>query len=1101
LTLSSLPFDLLGQVGPILAWAEGDFGSRLPIAWSARERPFRDRERGWLLGELPTYSYDNVDDIVSGARREHRRQSRRPAKLPKQRQSGVPSLSPPPNFDLIDCFRFLNEYFFLWNGTEPCIRDGRMEDLHELALRLPLGHIVRHSHAQAVSEGVMSFEEALRLPELVTLLPSNSFGMRSVVRQGLSESHLHLKAVVSAEETWADNLLKPITSSAIRGRNQEERRLLLLNLFAGRLLALAVWMSLAKSRASRKGESPGDATAVQPRQLLTLMDSIYFARSEEEEREAARTLLRKIQICVTGNRRPGENDDSEFNTEGSAGFPSEPWEGTPRPVPVVNLQIDPQFRFLLRWISPTSHRLDEGWKTGHLPGNVPEDLRRRQDFVHRLHLAAHLQLVRLSARQEQHKAQGESSREKDLRQGEKKLEEDPRRHFLHEALYRYMVCRTHHWQMVTQRGQTTGLSFFREFYGAPQRKLRHLSALQEADLVFERLRGWRGLRVLEGRVGPPDSAQDLVPWILAYARPRGRRLDKFGLVVHFKKEHEHLEDKGLGGKLEPPVPRLRWGLRRRRVRGEAMRLYRLLRRPTPVVPFIVGIDACNLELATPPEVFAPVFRFLRELPISTTRQGHRRNRFSPFYDLEPKIQRLSDGRRLGMTYHVGEDFRHLLSGLRAIHEVVKFLAPQPGDRLGHGTALALEPEIWLEHNGYQAVLSKMEWLDTLVWVHHFLGPGDRVVGQLGFEDTIQRLSWEIYSSALSSLYDPLGLERRRRHTGPVDTFEQPHRGLLDWDWSPLALWDAWTLRQLDPYAVDLTALLQGEFKMRSSQGFCEEDRRWDSVQERILRKCKKTIGSRNAHLLLALYWLSPKVKANGEQTIVVDMQEQGPLWLALCSRAEEKMKGIIQEREMIVEVNPSSNRIIGPMARYEQHHLFQLTLDENQRLARGVRVSVNTDNPAVCNTTLAHEYYLVGEILMKRGVPEAEVVRWLEWLRKNGEDYCFARQLPTVENNPDMRDLVDWLRRIRPGVLEARTRPEKRRAFWTWHRDTALRRLGFSSRQIDSQPELLERWVALSARIEDLQGRESSASGIVGDLEEQIQKARSDLETLEQSCR
>ena len=350
-----------------------------------------------------------------------------------------------------------------------------------------------------------------------------------------------------------------------------------------------------------------------------------------------------------------------------------------------------------------------------------------------------------------------------------------------------------------------------------------------------------------------------MPWILAYAQPDDRRIRKFGLVIHFKKEDESREDTGFR-RGPQPVPKLRWGKRRRLIRAEAIRLYQLLRQPRPFTPFVVGIDACNLELATPPEVFAPIFRFLRDLPI---RLSGDRKRFSPYFDLEPTIRRLVEDRRLGMTYHVGEDFRHLLSGLRAICEVVDFLAPQPGDRLGHGTALALHPRDWLEHNGYQAVLPKLEWLDTLVWVHHFLGPGDDLVGELALEDRIQRLSWDIYGRAMESEYDPLDLDPPDA-TRDFETLSQllrvtpgsfvpalyqqldkhletrsGRRRLLDWNWSPLTLWDAWRLRQLDPYTVDLKKLLKGKLEARPLTGFSIEERRWHLIQRRLIEELSR----------------------------------------------------------------------------------------------------------------------------------------------------------------------------------------------------------------------------------------------------------------------
>ena len=1090
MSLSKLPFDILGQVGPVLAWVERADGGPLPDTWTSVVRPFKERENGWLLRELPTYSYDNVDEIVIGTRFRHRRRAMRPAKLPflEDRHRGV--LDPPFDYDLLHAFRRLNEHFLIWNGTEPCIRAGRMEELHELALRLPAGHIVRHGHARAVAEGVISFEDALALPENITFLPSNAFGLRSVVRKGLSESHLHLGGVTSAEETWADSLLKPVSPSSIRGSSPEERRLLVLNLFAGRILAIAIWMSLLDEEAG---------TQVRPVQLLDLLDRLYFARNQHEERLAALQLQQAIRDAIYGRaagplpedatrkekdqraqradqlktlrKQYGDNKSEEELKDQAQEIDRlrqeeideriQTWLGAT----LIAQRVPREYRFLLRWISPTAWRVREMAKERGegLPGNLPEGLDDRHKLVHRLHLAAHLRLVQLSTRFK--------PGQRDIRgPGEKR--QDTRRHFLHRALFRYLVCRTHHWQLATEQGHTTGLRHFKKYFDSPQRKPKDITTLQKAEVVFDRLRHWRGLRVLEGRVSPPESTHDLVPWILAYARPEDRRIQKFGLVAHFKKEPEDQEDRVFSSSLPSPALRLRWGKRRRRVRDEGMRLYRLLRRPTPITPFVVGIDACNLELATPPEVFAPVFRFLREFPISL--MGDPRH-FSPYVSLDESIRKLVGNRRLGMTYHVGEDFRHLLSGLRAICEVVDFLAPNPGDRLGHGTALALAPERWLDHNGFQAVVPKLEWLDTLVWVHHFLGPGDNLVGELAIEDHIQRLSWEIYSPAVAKKYDPLGFDQGNVWRGRerrVSEKRLRRRGLLDWDWSPLTLWDAWNLRQLDPYSLDLKGLLQGTLDLKTTWIYTEEERRWHSVQERVMREVRREIGSRNAFMLLALYWLDPGVRQRGNEITVIDMQERRGEWLELCNRVEDKMKTLIHDKELVVEANPSANRIIGPMASYDQHHVFQLTLDDDQRLSRQVRVSINTDNPAVCNTTLAHEHYLVGEILIARGVPEAEVVKWLEWLRQNGEDYNFVRRLKTPEESPDMRRLLDWLRSIRKSVREARTREAKRQAFWRWLQETRLRAHGFDSKRIAKEPEILERILSLELRSSEVAGAE-----------------------------
>ena len=283
--------------------------------------------------------------------------------------------------------------------------------------------------------------------------------------------------------------------------------------------------------------------------------------------------------------------------------------------------------------------------------------------------------------------------------------------------------------------------------------------------------------------------------------------------------------------------------------------------------------------------------------------------------------------------------------------------------------------------------------------------------------------------------------------------------------------------------------------MRPQRIYTEEDRRWMQVQERIMRGIRRNVGSRNAYLLLALYWLDPQVRRQGNDITVVDMQEQRSLWLELCQRVGRRMKTLIHQKELVVEANPSSNRIIGPMAAYDQHHLFHLTLDDDRCLSRQVRVSVNTDNPAVCNTTLAHEHYLMGEVLIRQGIPEAEVVEWLEWLRQNGEAYNFARRLKTPEESSEMRRLLEWLRGVHKSVREARTREEKRRAFWTWLRETRLRAHGFDREQIDRDPNLLERLVAVEARLRNHRGNldHESLLRALGDGE-----AEGRIETLEE---
>lgn len=67
------------------------------------------------------------------------------------------------------------------------------------------------------------------------------------------------------------------------------------------------------------------------------------------------------------------------------------------------------------------------------------------------------------------------------------------------------------------------------------------------------------------------------------------------------------------------------------------------------------------------------------------------------------------------TYHVGEDFPHLISGIRAVDEAVAFLELRHGDRIGHATAIGINPEYWLNRMPDRCYLEVGCLLDDLVF--------------------------------------------------------------------------------------------------------------------------------------------------------------------------------------------------------------------------------------------------------------------------------------------------------------------------------------------------------------------------------------------------
>jgi len=103
----------------------------------------------------------------------------------------------------------------------------------------------------------------------------------------------------------------------------------------------------------------------------------------------------------------------------------------------------------------------------------------------------------------------------------------------------------------------------------------------------------------------------------------------------------------------------------------------------------VGLDAAGNELYSRPEAFSHSFSLIR------------------------KTLKNKD-KKIGITFHAGEDFIHILSGIRYVYEVYTFLEYQSGDRIGHANALGLNPKIWREKLNNNITIKKGEWLDNLI---------------------------------------------------------------------------------------------------------------------------------------------------------------------------------------------------------------------------------------------------------------------------------------------------------------------------------------------------------------------------------------------------
>lgn len=259
---------------------------------------------------------------------------------------------------------------------------------------------------------------------------------------------------------------------------------------------------------------------------------------------------------------------------------------------------------------------------------------------------------------------------------------------------------------------------FEEFQKITLNGLREYSESKNYFKRFAQLSGnqLRHVRFLEGRFSPKDEQaknEKLIGniyegWeeLRKQQRQRGLPESTLKLVAHFIKKKEGFKD-----------PLVRFRNLRDDIDHRADLLQQLLHNNASLSKAVIGIDAAASEFDTPPEVFAPAYRRLRAAG------------FQHF------------------TYHAGEDFYHVLSGLRAIYEAITYLDLRRGDRIGHATATGLTVSLWHSNIGDKMLIRQGEHLDNLIFAYHLISQkGDEKMKSLlpMLSLRIDELSFEIF---------------------------------------------------------------------------------------------------------------------------------------------------------------------------------------------------------------------------------------------------------------------------------------------------------------------------------------------------------------------
>lgn len=360
-----------------------------------------------------------------------------------------------------------------------------------------------------------------------------------------------------------------------------------------------------------------------------------------------------------------------------------------------------------------------------------------------------------------------------------------------------------------------------------------------------------------------------------------------------------------------------------------------LRRLCPAIGrLIVGIDAASAELPTDPWVFAPAFRMAREP--------------EPIPEGTEFLQPFDEHQMLGFTYHVGEEFRHPLSGLRHIGESIEFFKLHTGDRLGHVLAMGINLKQWANKHKMIAIPCQ-EWMEDCLWAWNVAG----MFPENGISPShITFLETQIYSCA-------------RQIYGTLDGI------------TIKKLYDAYLSKTL--CHKDLCAL---------AERWCRQNKTFPSQsmncsENGFYFSCAQSVASGQMVCWnedsLAMSHHCARFKSRMEREIMREITTQE---IELSGIIQHHLRRIVAEKGIVLEENPSSNTLIGEMDGILAHPICELRSNEKEYPL--VMTTINTDDPSVFNSNVANEHALIYFALLHHGYTVEDALKSVDEIRKSG---------------------------------------------------------------------------------------------------------------------